>query len=847
MFFSFIKNKLFSKKGIFIFLFFSYLLLPLFASESTVPDIVFTFQQPTYLTDKNPLLSEFTCDITKSECRVNFDLSLSFTGSFHSSDFVCLLDFGLGNLTGEEAKCNPNTVIFTGSSDYTVRFKIIQKTDPNIFLERVLIIHSGYLSTETFSGILSDSGTITDSGTLDNSGVLIETGALDNSGVLIETSFLVSSGNIFSITDDSAVLSGIILSSTNLTGTVYYGTGELILTDVVSFPSFTFSGLLSDMDYSYRIGFVPLVGSGEILSDTGTFRTLSPPKPVPDIIFSLQQPSYFTDKNPVLSEFMCDITESDCKVNFDLSPSFTGSFHLSDFLCSIDFGLENPTGEEGKCNPNTIVFTGSSDSIVHFRIIKKTDSSIFSERTIVIHRGFVQLNTSSGTLSNSGILDNSGVTMNTGTSLIITEPEIVIQSGIDSGFKCTKIDCIINLEYIPKDSKEMCFWSFSGGTYSAGTENNCNPGYIHYPVGNFIITLRVYEKGNTINFREKTLPFTNTLPIASSVKGGGISSSSSVTLPVYITDPTIVVQSGLDEMNYCIKTNCSINLEYKVLGSKEMCHWDFPGGSYSSGTENKCNPGYVRYPIGEFLVKLRVYERGNIFNYRDKTLGFSNRVSAEIYDTKTNSGNNLVKRKKIVVKSLDTDIFSIKTINENILSSAENKEKTSFDSIKITLQGALSKNRQLVGDAFSCQTKTTCSVNFTAGKIRKNTVYFWDFGNGETFYGANPLSQKFLIGKYNVMLRILDTKTFDVREEYFPITVSKLGNIKNTKTQKITSVKTEKPLVIKGQDFSRSSADSESSKISPMQVSILAGILGFIFFGGIYIIVRRKGIFLNRT
>ncbi|NCP76609.1 hypothetical protein GW830_00470 [bacterium] len=74
------------------------------------------------------------------------------------------------------------------------------------------------------------------------------------------------------------------------------------------------------------------------------------------------------------------------------------------------------------------------------------------------------------------------------------------------------------MEYIPKDSKEMCFWSFSGGTYSAGTENNCNPGYIHYPVGNFIITLRVYEKGNTINFREKTLPFTNTLPIASSVK-----------------------------------------------------------------------------------------------------------------------------------------------------------------------------------------------------------------------------------------------------------------------------------------------------------------------------------------
>jgi len=145
MFPSFCKNEDFIIKIIFIsiiFLFSSNLSLPLFASDITVPDIVFTFQQPTYLTDKNPLLSEFTCDITKSECRVNFDLSSSFTGSFYSSDFICLLDFGLGNLTGEETKCNPNTVTFTGNTDYIVNFKIIQKTDSNIFSERILIIHS---------------------------------------------------------------------------------------------------------------------------------------------------------------------------------------------------------------------------------------------------------------------------------------------------------------------------------------------------------------------------------------------------------------------------------------------------------------------------------------------------------------------------------------------------------------------------------------------------------------------------------------------------------------------------------------------------------------------------------
>jgi len=59
------------------------------------------------------------------------------------------------------------------------------------------------------------------------------------------------------------------------------------------------------------------------------------------------------------------------------------------------------------------------------------------------------------------------------------------------------------------------------------------------------------------------------------------------------------------------------------------------------------------------------------------------------------------------------------------------------------------------------------------------------------------LSQKYSIGKYRVILRILDTKNFDVREEYFSIVVKKLGSIKNTKTQKITSVKIEKPFIIK--------------------------------------------------
>jgi hypothetical protein len=199
----------------------------------------------------------------------------------------------------------------------------------------------------------------------------------------------------------------------------------------------------------------------------------------------------------------------------------------------------------------------------------------------------------------------------------------------------------VNFEYIPKDIKERCIWDFSGGTYSSGTEQSCNPGYIHYPIGLFSVILRVFEQGNISNYREKMVSFSNVSSVVPVVSSSPIlSAGTSSSFPVFISDPNIIIQSGLDANNYCTKTDCSLNLEYKVLGPKEACHWDFPGGSFVAGTENKCNPGYIHYPIGEFSVTLRVYEQGNIFNYREKILHFSNGNISEIQEAKRNPGNH---------------------------------------------------------------------------------------------------------------------------------------------------------------------------------------------------------------
>lgn len=133
------------------------------------------------MTYKDPVLAEFTCDITQSDCKINFDFSSSFTGGFSASDYVCSLDFGIGNLTGEESKCNPSTVVFTGSADYIVHAKIIQKADSNIFAERIFTIHSGHILPDTSSGTVSSSGMLSNSGVLDNSGTT------SNSGIITQT------------------------------------------------------------------------------------------------------------------------------------------------------------------------------------------------------------------------------------------------------------------------------------------------------------------------------------------------------------------------------------------------------------------------------------------------------------------------------------------------------------------------------------------------------------------------------------------------------------------------------------------------------------------------------------
>ncbi len=237
---------------------------------------------------------------------------------------------------------------------------------------------------------------------------------------------IASTGSISDITKTSAKLSGVIFRP-DIPGNIYFGTGtQLENTGTVRGGMFSFSGLLAGNTYFYRLGLVPFAGWDEIYSSNGSFTTLPAAIPPPPVSIAFQSTTYLTNQDPLLNEFTCDTTHTDCKINFDLTSSFGTGYNPSDYFCELDFDLDYESEEEYKCNPNTVTFPRGHDYTLHFRIIHTPETSLFTERTILIHSPSLLGSTSTGSTS-SGTTSESGST-STGT-IIPPETPPVVTSG----------------------------------------------------------------------------------------------------------------------------------------------------------------------------------------------------------------------------------------------------------------------------------------------------------------------------------------------------------------------------------------------------------------------------------
>jgi len=210
-----------------------------------------------------------------------------------------------------------------------------------------------------------------------------------------------------------------------------------------------------------------------------------------EAIFELQRPSYIT-QSWSSDIYICDSWQDECKVNFNLEPSFSWDFKKWDYTCEIDFQWIWES-ETQKCNPNTVIFP-EGNSVVRFSIFRKDSWELQAEKTIE-----VLFDRSIPSLQEQANISKTA-------KLALRKPRVIIQSwltGQGTNFYCIKQPCKFNLDYDTTHSWESCFWDFGPWIASSeSTKTRCNPWYVDIPEGIFELGLRVYEKEYPSNKEE---------------------------------------------------------------------------------------------------------------------------------------------------------------------------------------------------------------------------------------------------------------------------------------------------------------------------------------------------------
>lgn len=318
--------------------------------------------------------------------------------------------------------------------------------------------------------------------------------------------------------------------------------------------------------------------------DTNSWITQTGSLEIPDIVFEFQNPSYLVDKNLSLTSFVCDNTKDECKVNFDLTPSFTGIFLENNYYCTIDFSF---TGSN-LCNPNSIIFP-VWETQVKFRIYEKWNTSNYKEKIISIINSKQVVST---------IVPISSWWWN--DDIFIPDPIITIQSWVDKNYICEKDDCILNLtaENSFSSSKISCLWNFWNISYNNWEQNKCNPGYLHYTAWTFEIKLKLFEAWNSSNYKETSIKIYNNSKIIWTK------------IVVKISLQWTIWSTKKQEWNslWCYVDECSVNFtgeESYVLGTKDIKYfWDFWNWQNSS----EINPKSIIYKKWNYKVSLKIQD-----------------------------------------------------------------------------------------------------------------------------------------------------------------------------------------------------------------------------------------------
>lgn len=712
-------------------------------TEETIllPEILIEFQNPTYLIDKNLIKDVYICDDSRSECKVNIKITDSY-GDDIWSDFWCRVEYSIGETIDN---CNPTTVIFPLGL-HTISVEIFEKNDISNYLQKSIQIENMANDSEDTEQPVDDGSTQDD-----DSSIPSASWSLDTTFDIPEIELEVQSG-LELISDNIYECTSTQECKVNLDVTKSFswsfdisdfscewdfwswsfstpGTDQKCNPWYVVFPqwnnliwikvyhkdnyenfqewNYIFKNTFEDNQDNIENPSEPWNGDDNIDDSSWTGSWLQEPI-FPEILLEIQSGLDFLSDNI----YYCSNRE-ECKVNVDITESFSWGFNISNFSCEWDFwswSFSTP-GTDQKCNPWYVIFP-EWEHDVSLKVIQKENSENFQEKLYII-KNIQEYNddnqepndewNSQGESGNDqeDIIDpvDSSLPGHSGSIIIVPDINIEIQSWWELSWNtiiCDKNDCKLNftLDHLFNEQdnwKYICEWDFWWATFSTlGTENKCNPGYINYPIWEFILSIKVIDKGDIENFTSQTYNIKNILK-----KSSWGSSKKNDSKPKKETrdvslEKEIIIQSGL-ENNLCNEENCKINLKYPA-SSYESCIWDF--GEYESRETytHTCNPRNVYFPYWLHEIKLQVFNEKTRSNH-DKYLFFTN-----IYQWSNQD------------ETLDYEI---------------------------ELQWKKSEFRKKMWNEIVCIWVQKCNINLKIHHSSKYT-YFWDLWNGEYVEKSNP-------------------------------------------------------------------------------------------------------------
>lgn len=535
----------------------------------TIPEIILTFQRPSYIVETSADSWWYECDSSKWDCKVNFSLEDTFWG-YVPAAYTCTTDFWFS--TWEENKCNPNTVVIP-EGEHQMRFTIFEKNNSQNAKQKNITIKNIKKVVEVPQPIIEiQSG-------LENSWEVFSCKNADcKVNLTLESSFTSESPeNLFSCEWDFG-----------------WGVFETQDTDKKCNPwfvqfwggNFQVTAKIYEKNNweNYQI---------QTLSIQNNFQVWETPwgNFIPDVFVTLQSPSYVLDPADGKQIYYCDDSKPECKINFDLSQTFWG-YISTKFACENDFGFV--TGEEQKCNPATIVFP-KWEHTIHFQIYEKNNP----------------LNQKSTTIFIKNIQEVSKIDEKILWDIQPQEQkrEIVVQSWweIQNGkLLCNEEECKVNLKFSNK-SYETCEWSLGNIRTIERSKYSCNPSFFYVSPWNhrisFVLTnTKTWEQENYfLDIQNQYVePFVPEVP--------NIAPVAKITLQGKIGKNKTLKKNSL----ICYDEQCSVNLTAEESfdpDSKKLSYfWEFGNGEIFEWK----NPTAIKFFPWKYTIILTVRDEKNI-------------------------------------------------------------------------------------------------------------------------------------------------------------------------------------------------------------------------------------------